>query len=81
MIMNRETNPEKNKITNLRFQCMILKYDLMQAQSKLSHSKSKARVMQEMLEVETVLRRILWEFCCECWKREYASIYLKCEIE
>ena len=26
----------------------------------------------QMLEVETVPRRILWEFCCECWKGEYA---------
>ena len=34
-----------------------------------------------VLEVETVLRRILWEFCCEYWKGEYAFIYLKCEIE
>ena len=32
-----------------------------------------------MLEVKTVLRRILWEFCCECWKGEYAFIYLKCQ--
>jgi len=29
---------------------------------------------ETVLEVETVLRRILWEFCCECWKGEYAFI-------
>jgi len=34
-----------------------------------------------LLDLETVLRRILWEFCCEYWKGEYAFIYLKCEIE
>ena len=47
MIMNRETNPGKNKTTNSRFLCMILKVCLKQAQSKRSQSKSEARVMQE----------------------------------
>jgi len=35
--------------------------------------------ISNLLEVETVRRRILSEFCCESWKGEYAFIYLKCE--
>ena len=44
-------------------------------------SSSEISVSARVLEAETMLRRILWEFCCECWKGEYAFIYLKCEIE
>jgi len=43
MIVNRKTNREENKTTNIRFLRMILKYRLKQAQESKRARKARAK--------------------------------------